>query len=175
MPGKDNCHVQTNDGRTHPATRPGSDPRTAVAPLIKIAENVEIARWMEFLNSLLLFLLVPCDPESGAIYVLDRKQGTWYSVDFEDEQGGYGVSQSELLLKDSWSLRHQPIHSTVQMGCHRSFGKLRARVAVRRRFDSDHSDHRFVKAIYEELCRNLLGKASFPSNPNIGEASELSK
>ena len=63
--------------------------------------NPEILRWIEFPNSLLLFLLVPGDPESGAIYVLDRKQGTWYSVDFDDEQfSGYSVSQLETLLKE---------------------------------------------------------------------------
>jgi hypothetical protein len=51
--------------------------------------------------SVLLFLLVPGDPDSGAVYVLDRKKGTWYAVDFEDEQfGGYSVSQLEMLLKD---------------------------------------------------------------------------
>jgi hypothetical protein len=44
---------------------------------------------------------VPGDPESGAVYVLDRKIGTWYSFDFEDEQFGcYSVSQFEKLLKD---------------------------------------------------------------------------
>jgi hypothetical protein len=49
----------------------------------------------------LLFLLVPGDPDSGAVYVLDRKKGTWYSVDFEDEQfGGYSVSQLEMLLNE---------------------------------------------------------------------------
>ena len=37
----------------------------------------------------------------GQSKVLDRKKGTWYSVDFEDEQfGGYSVSQLEVLLKD---------------------------------------------------------------------------
>jgi len=46
--------------------------------------------------SVLLFLLVPDDPDSGAVYVLDRKKGTWYAVDFEDEQfGGYSVTQLE--------------------------------------------------------------------------------
>ena len=36
-----------------------------------------------------------------AVYVLDRKNGTWYAGDFEDEQcGGYSVSQLETLLKD---------------------------------------------------------------------------
>ena len=81
--------------------QPGSGLQTSVAALIKVAENPEIIRWMEFPNSLLLFLLVPGDPNSGAVYVLDRKSGTWYSVDFEDEQfGGYSVPQFETLLKE---------------------------------------------------------------------------
>ena len=80
---------------------PGFDLPGAVAALIKVAENVEIVRWIELPASVLLFLLVPGDPDSGAVYVLDRKKGTWYAVDFEDEQfGGYSVSQLEMLLKD---------------------------------------------------------------------------
>ena len=80
---------------------PGVDLQTAVAALIKVTENVEIVRWIELPASVLLFLLVPGDPESGAFYVLDRKKGIWYAVDFEDEQfGGYSVSQLEELLKD---------------------------------------------------------------------------
>ena len=79
----------------------GVNLQSAVAALIKVAENVEIVRWIELPASVLLFLLVPGDPESGAVYVLDRKKGTWYAVDFEDEQfGGYSVSQLEMLLKD---------------------------------------------------------------------------
>ena len=62
--------------------------------------NADIVRWIEFPASVLLFLLVPGDPESGAVYILDRKQGTWYAVDFDDEQfGGYSVSQLEQLLR----------------------------------------------------------------------------
>jgi hypothetical protein len=80
---------------------PGIDLQAAVDALIKVAENVEIVRWIELPASVLLFLLVPGDPDSGAVYVLDRKKGTWYAVDFEDEQfGGYSVSQLEMLLKD---------------------------------------------------------------------------
>ena len=80
---------------------PGVDLQTAVAELLKLAENVEIVRWIELPASVLLFLLVPGDPESGVAYVLDRKKGTWYAVDFEDEQfGGYSVSQLETLLKE---------------------------------------------------------------------------
>ena len=80
---------------------PSVDLQTAVAALIKVADNVEIVRWIELPASVLLFLLVPGDPESGAFYVMDRKKGTWYALDFEDEQfGGYSVSQLEELLKD---------------------------------------------------------------------------
>ena len=80
---------------------PGVDLQTAVTALIKVAENVEIVRWIELPASVLLFLLVPRDPESGAVYVLDRQKGSWYAIDFEDEQfGGYSVSQLEKLLND---------------------------------------------------------------------------
>jgi hypothetical protein len=77
------------------------DLQTAVAELLKLAENVEIVCWIELPASVLLFLLVPGDPDSGAVYVLDRKKGYWYAVDFEDEQfGGYSVIQLEMLLRD---------------------------------------------------------------------------
>ena len=80
---------------------PGVGPQTAVAALTKVTENVEVVRWIELPASVLLFFLVPGDPDSGAVYVLDRKKGTWCAVDFEDEQfGGYSVSQLEMLLKE---------------------------------------------------------------------------
>ena len=80
---------------------PGADLQSAMAALVKLTETVEIVRWIELPASVLLFLLVPGDPESGAAYVLDRKNATWYAIDFEDEQfGGYSVSQLETLLKD---------------------------------------------------------------------------
>ena len=80
---------------------PSIDLMTAVAALTKVAENVEIVRWIELPASVLLFLLVPGDPDSGAVYVLDRKKGAWYSVDFEDQEfGGYSVSQLEMLLNE---------------------------------------------------------------------------
>jgi len=80
---------------------PGADLQSAVAALVKVTESVEIVRWIDFPASVLLFLLVPGDPDSGAVYVLDRQKGTWYAVDFEDEQfGGYSVSELETLLED---------------------------------------------------------------------------
>lgn len=78
-----------------------ADLQTAITALVQAAEQPEIVRWIEFPASVLLFLLVPGDPESGAICVLERKKGTWYALDFEDEQfGGYSVSELEMLLKD---------------------------------------------------------------------------
>ena len=39
---------------------PSSVPQTAVATLVKAADNVEIVRWIEFPNSLLLFVCRAC-------------------------------------------------------------------------------------------------------------------
>lgn len=78
-----------------------ADLQAAITALLQAAEHAEIVRWIEFPASVLLFLLVPGNPESGALYILDRKQGTWYAVDFDDEQfGGYSVSQLEQLLRE---------------------------------------------------------------------------
>ena len=41
--------------------------QSAIAALTKVAETVEIVRWIEFPASVLLFLLVPGDPDSGAV------------------------------------------------------------------------------------------------------------
>lgn len=81
--------------------KPNTDMQTAVAALLTMTEQPEVARWIEFPASLLLFLLVPGDPDSGATYILDRRKGVWYAVDFADEQfGGYSVSQLETLLQE---------------------------------------------------------------------------
>jgi len=78
-----------------------ADLQALIASLLWMAEPAEIARWIEFPNSVLLFLLVPEDAESGAVYILDCKTGTWYSVDFDDKQyGGYNVRHLDELLKD---------------------------------------------------------------------------
>ncbi len=77
------------------------DLQTSITPLLAITEQAEIVRWIEFPLALLVFLIVPGDPASGAVYILDRKKGTWYAVDFDDEQfGGYTAAQFEQLLGD---------------------------------------------------------------------------
>ena len=40
-----------------------------VGELLKLTENTGIARWVQFPRAVLLFLVVPNDPASGAFYV----------------------------------------------------------------------------------------------------------
>jgi hypothetical protein len=73
---------------------------SAIAKLLAITDGGEIARWVQFPRGLLLFIVVPGDPESGAFYVFDRKIGTWYWIDFEDDKyGGYSEADFECLMK----------------------------------------------------------------------------
>jgi hypothetical protein len=101
LPGKDNAMFGRMVIEPLMQVGPGADLQRSIEALLKVAQNVEIVRWIELPASVLLFLLVPGDPDSGAVYVLDRKAGTWYALDFEDEQfGGYRMTQLEMLLKD---------------------------------------------------------------------------
>jgi hypothetical protein len=73
----------------------------AVAALLAITENAQPVRWIEFPASVLLFVSVQDDPESGAFYVFDRRTSTWFWIDFEDQQyGGYSVSDFDLLIHE---------------------------------------------------------------------------
>jgi hypothetical protein len=71
---------------------------TAVATLLEAAEQPEVARWIEFPNSVLLFTVVSGNPQSGAIYWLDRKKGTWYSIDFDDQGNTAAITSISLRL-----------------------------------------------------------------------------
>jgi hypothetical protein len=74
---------------------------TAIEALLHAAEDPEIVKWIEFRNSLLLFAMVPDNSQSGAIYFLDRKNGVWYAIDFDDQEyGGYNLKQFEALLQE---------------------------------------------------------------------------
>ena len=80
---------------------PNSHLEPAVAALLQATEQPEVVRWIEFPASVLLFAIVSGNPQSGAIYVLDRKSGTWYAIDFDDQEyGGYNAKQLEALLKE---------------------------------------------------------------------------
>jgi len=74
---------------------------TAIAALLAITESAEPLRWIEFPTSILLFVSVQGDPESGAFYVFDRMTSTWFWIDFDDQQyGGYSVSDFDLLVHE---------------------------------------------------------------------------
>lgn len=79
----------------------GADLQTSMASLLQAAEQPAIVRWIEFPNSVLLFVIVSGNPQSGAIYWLDRKTMTWYSIDFDDQEfGGYNAQQFESLVEN---------------------------------------------------------------------------
>ena len=73
----------------------------AVARLLDVTEHPAIAKWVQFPKALLVFLVVPGDPESGAFYVYDRRARIWFWVDFDDEKfGGYTVSDFDRLVRE---------------------------------------------------------------------------
>ena len=47
--------------------------------------EAQVLRWIQFPRGVLLFLGVPGDESSGWFYVLDRRRGTFYSVDLPCE------------------------------------------------------------------------------------------
>jgi hypothetical protein len=64
------------------------------------AAEAQIVRWVQFPAGVLFFTLVSGDPESGAIYVFDRKTGVFYWLNFEDQKwGGYSVEDYRALVR----------------------------------------------------------------------------
>jgi hypothetical protein len=73
----------------------------AVDALIAATEKAQVVRWIEFPAAVLLFVVVPGDAHSGALYVFDRRTNTWLWLDFEDDQfGGYSTSDFDLLINE---------------------------------------------------------------------------
>ena len=65
--------------------------------------EAQILRWVQFPAGALFFTLVPGDPQSGAVYVFDRKDGVFYYVDFNDQKwGGYSLAEFDAL---EWTYR----------------------------------------------------------------------
>ena len=60
--------------------------------------EAQIVRWVQFPTGALFFTLVPGDPESGAVYIFDRRAGIFYLLDFDDKKwGGYSLPDYEVL------------------------------------------------------------------------------
>jgi hypothetical protein len=82
-------------------TLESSSPDRAIAALVAITENTQPVRWIEFPASILLFVSIQGDPESGAFYVFDRRTSTWFWIDFDDLQyGGYSLIDFDLLIQE---------------------------------------------------------------------------
>ena len=86
--------------------RPAPDLDSAVARLLDLTEHPKVARWLQFPAAVLLFVVVPEDPESGAFYVYDRRRGAWFWIDFDDQNfGGYNLADFDRLIRQSHFLR----------------------------------------------------------------------
>ena len=84
----------------------GKNLEVAVAELLATTEYPQIGRWIQFRRRWVLFLLVPRDSESGAIYVYDRRDGVWYWVDCQDQKySGYNLADLDVLLELCYFLR----------------------------------------------------------------------
>ncbi len=71
----------------------------AIAKLLQFADYPKILRWIQFPTAVVIFLAHDDAPNSGAIYVYDRKRCVWLWVDFIDQNyGGYSVSEFDLLI-----------------------------------------------------------------------------
>lgn len=84
----------------------GESLEIAVARLLDLTDHSEIVRWVQFPSAVLLFVVVPGDPESGAFYVFDRNARTWLWLDFADQSyGGYRLEDFERLVTEGRLLR----------------------------------------------------------------------
>ncbi len=63
--------------------------------------EARIAKWVQFPRGVLLFLMVPGDPESGCFYVLDRARGIIYMLDIPEDGrwGGYRLDECDGLTQ----------------------------------------------------------------------------
>jgi hypothetical protein len=91
--------------------KPSSSVEEAIRLLITATDGAQPVRWLEFPSAILMCVTVTTEPNSGALYVLDRKRGVWLWIDFEDEAfGGYSVSDFDRLVHeyDFLSLLERP-------------------------------------------------------------------
>ena len=67
---------------------------------LALVSEAQIVRWVQFPAGVLFFTLVPGDPESGGLYVLDRKTGVFYWLNFDDQKwGGYSLEDYSALVR----------------------------------------------------------------------------
>jgi len=61
----------------------------------------QIKKWVDYAKGVLLFVMVPDDPESGMFYVYDRAEQTFWMVDLAATSrfGGYRLDEFEQLAQ----------------------------------------------------------------------------
>jgi hypothetical protein len=61
----------------------------------------QIKKWVDYARGVLLFVMVPDDPESGMFYVYDRVEQTFWMVDLAGttRYGGYRLDEFEELAQ----------------------------------------------------------------------------
>ena len=61
----------------------------------------QIKKWIDYAKGVLLFVMVPDDPESGMFYVYDRAEQTFWMVDLAGttRYGGYRLDEFEQLAQ----------------------------------------------------------------------------
>ena len=61
----------------------------------------QIKKWIDYAKGVLLFVMVPGDPESGMFYVYDRAEQTFWMVDlaWTTRYGGYRLDEFEQLAQ----------------------------------------------------------------------------
>ena len=78
----------------------------AVAKLLEFTEYPKLLRWIQFPTALVVFLAHADCPDSGAVYVYDRKRCLWLWVDFDDQNySGYSPSEFDVLVNQCHFLR----------------------------------------------------------------------
>src|SRR6266581_2539985 len=77
--------------------RTDQDVTDIVSRFLGAAEGV-VAHWVEYAKGVLLFVMAPDDDWSGAFYIYDRKQGSFWLLELADGVFG-GYSRREMRRK----------------------------------------------------------------------------
>jgi hypothetical protein len=77
--------------------RTDQDITDIVSRFLVTAEGV-VAHWVEYGKGALLFVMAPGDDRSGAFYIYDRKQGSFWLLELSDGVFG-GYSRREMRRK----------------------------------------------------------------------------
>ncbi len=75
------------------------DVRKIISRFVTATEGV-VAHWVEYAKGVLLFVMTPGDKQSGAFYIYDRQQGSFWLVEPADGVfGGYSFSEMQRKMR----------------------------------------------------------------------------